>query len=176
MSAIDGELVERTLAGDRSAFEALVAAHLARAQAVARAVLGDHAGVDDVVQDAFIRAYDRLGQLVTPATFPAWLAAIVRNEAVSWLRRSARRRAVGLSGAEASVAGEPPTEDPALDRLRKALLRLSPDYREVLALKYEAGCDYQTIADTLGTSVANVEKRLYRARQALIKLLPDLVR
>ena len=48
------------------------------------------------------------------------------------------------------------------------LARLTPAQREIIALKYEAGLDYLQIAETLGISVANVEKRLYRARQALL--------
>lgn len=176
MSEEDAQLVARTLGGDRSAFEALVAAHLTRAQAVARAVLGNQAATDDVVQEAFLRAYDRLGQLTEPATFPSWLATIVRHEAVNWLRRSARVRNVELSEADARVRSdaEEPAEDPLLEPLRRALSRLSPDYREILALKYEAGCDYQKIAETLGLSLANVEKKLYRARQALLKLMPEI--
>lgn len=173
MSAADAELVERALAGERAAYEALVATHLARAQAVARSVLGDQAAVDDVVQDSFLRAYDRLGQLVDGATFPSWLCAIVRNEAVSWVRRNGRSRTVSIEHAElpAGDGAADAAERPELERLRGALTRLPADYREILALKYEAGCDYQKIAETLGTTLANVEKRLYRARQALLKLM-----
>jgi len=177
MAEADAQLVTRALAGERSAFEALVAAHLARAQAVARAVLGDQAAVDDVVQEAFLRAYDRLGQLSDGAIFPYWLTAIVRNEAVTWLRRNAKRRSVPISEADGAVQPvERDNEDRSLERLREALARLPTDYREILALKYEAGCDYHKIAETLGLSLTNVEKRLYRARQALLKLLPDVGR
>jgi len=73
MSEVDAELVRRTLTGDRTAFEALVAAHLVRARAVARTVLRDEAAIDDVLQESFIRAYERLGQLSEAATFPSWL-------------------------------------------------------------------------------------------------------
>ena len=88
MAEADVTLVERTLGGDRTAFEALVAMHASRARAVARGVLGDDIAVDDVVQESFMRAYNHLGQLGEHATFPAWLSTIVRNEAVS----SATRR------------------------------------------------------------------------------------
>src|SRR3954471_18368803 len=100
MSEEDAQLVARTLAGDSTAFEALVVGHLGRAQAVARAVLGNHSAIDDVVQEAFLRSYDRLGQLTEPATFPSWLATIVRHEAVNYLRRSARVRSVELTEAD----------------------------------------------------------------------------
>jgi RNA polymerase sigma factor (sigma-70 family) len=72
------------------------------------------------------------------------------------------------------VQPEPEREHPMLERLRSALVRISPQYREVLALKYEAGLDYDKIAEVLGLSVSNVEKRLYRARQALFVLMPEI--
>ena len=170
MSADDAILVARTLAGDRAAFEALVATHLRRAQALARVVVRDATAVDDVVQESFIRAYDRLGSLSEPAHFPTWLGTIVRNEGVTWLRRHARRgqslESVDLVAPEAPVD---PEADARLLRLRTAITGLSPAYREILALKYEADLDYQQIAETLGLSIANVEKKLYRARQALLE-------
>lgn len=171
MSDQDAELVRRTMAGERAAFEALVAAHLARTRAIARAVVGDQAAVDDVVQEGFLRAYDRLGQLTEPATFPSWLGTIVRNEAITWLRRNVRNRALSLDQVDPGTDDHERPDNPQLERLRQALPRLSPAYREILALKYDAGCDYDRIADTLGISVQNVEKRLYRARQALLKLM-----
>jgi RNA polymerase sigma-70 factor (ECF subfamily) len=138
-------------------------------------VLGDDPAVDDVVQEAFMRAYDHLGQLGEPATFPSWLSTIARTEAVTWLRRNARVRAVDLEHAAEQPHVDAIPEDPQLERLRGALARLSPSYREILALKYEAGLDYTRIGESLGLSVTNVEKRLYRARQALMLLMPDLV-
>ena len=174
MAEADAELVGRALGGDRSAFEALVSLHLQRARAVARGVLGDDQAVDDAVQESFMRAYNHLGQLGDPATFPAWLCTIVRNEAVTWLRRNARVRSVDDEQLKEVAQREAEVENPLLERLRTSLKRIPPQYREILALKYEAGLDYDRIAESLGISVANVEKRLYRARQALLALMPEL--
>ena len=167
MSHQDADLVERTLRGERAAFEVLVASHLRRAQALARAVVREPHAVDDVVQEAFLRAYRQLGSLSVPAHFPSWLGAIVRNEAVSWLRRNARGH-LDLSG-QVPTAPEAMTPDPRLEALSIALSELPAAYREILALKYDAGLEYTTIAETLGITVANVEKKLYRARQALLE-------
>ncbi|MDA3963263.1 MAG: RNA polymerase sigma factor [Planctomycetota bacterium] len=177
MSEADASLVQRVLDGDRSAFEALMATHMDRVRAVAGSVVSDPEGVDDVVQEAFIRAYRRIGQLADYRTFPAWLARIARNEAISWHRRRKRRAAVPLD----SIPLLPDTshdhdDDNGVDeeRLAKfnlALGKLRPAYREILALKYEAQLSYEEIAETLGTSMANVEKKLYRARQRLQKLM-----
>jgi RNA polymerase sigma-70 factor (ECF subfamily) len=174
MAEADAELVRRALDGDRGAFEALVSMHLQRARAVARGVLGDDVAVDDAVQESFLRAYHHLGQLGEPATFPAWLCTIVRNESVTWLRRHARVRSVDDEQLKEVPQQESEGENPLLERLRQALKRIPPQYREILALKYEAGLDYDRIAESLGINVANVEKRLYRARQALLALMPEL--
>ncbi|MFW5829995.1 MAG: RNA polymerase sigma factor [Planctomycetota bacterium] len=173
MAASDADLVMRVWDGDVAAFEALVHRHIEKATAVAHSVLGPDAAADDVVQNAFFKAYEQLGTLSEPAAFPGWLLRIVRNEAISWYRRHKRR---GMPMQELVDQAVDPSTDP-IDRakevrkvcLRHAYPRLSKSYREILALKYEAGLDYEQLAETLGTSVANVEKRLYRARQALLK-------
>ena len=167
MSSQDADLVARTLRGERAAFEVLVASHLRRAQALARAVVREPHAVDDVVQEAFLRAYRQLDALSVPSHFPSWLGAIVRNEAVTWLRRNARGH-LDLTD-QAPAAPEPMAPDPRLEALRTALSALPAPYREILALKYDAGLDYPAIAETLGITVANVEKKLYRARQALLE-------
>jgi RNA polymerase sigma-70 factor (ECF subfamily) len=174
MAEVDAALVQRVLEGDRSAFATLLSMHVIRARAVARSVLGDDPAVDDALQEAFVRAYDHLGQLGEPSTFPAWLSTIVRNEAVTWLRRNARVRNVGIEMASEQPHHEGTSENPHLESLRTALVKLSPQYREILALKYEANLNYEQIAETLGLSQANVEKRLYRARQALLSLMPEM--
>ncbi len=175
MAEADGELVRRVLAGDRSAFESLVAAHAPRVRAVVANILGrDPAIIDDVAQEAFLNAYRNLGRLGEPAAFPSWLCVIARNEAVTWLRRNARVRTVDIEQIDAHPQPESDAADagPDLAPLRAALAGLSPSYREIIALKYEAGLSYEQIAETLGTSVTNVEKRLYRARQALLERMP----
>lgn len=174
MAEVDAELVRRVLAGDRSAFESLVFTHTPRLRAVARQVVGyDETVVDDVVQEAFLHAYRQLGRLSEPAAFPGWVCVIARNEAVTWLRRHARGRTVQIEAAENQTAASENNSgvDPA--PLRQALAGILPAYREIIALKYEAHLSYEQIAETLGISVTNVEKRLYRARQALLERLPN---
>lgn len=171
MSEADAELVERSLAGDRQAFAALVEAHLARMRAIALAVLaGDDAAADDATQEAFLRAWARLDQLGEPAGFAAWLAQIVRRQAIDQLRRRGRERLRPLPPDDLPAA-ETDDADRRQEQVQAALARLRPEWREILALRYQADLGYEAIADTLGLSVANVEKRLYRARQALLARL-----
>lgn len=182
MAQQDAELVERVLDGDRVAFEALMAAHLERVRAIAGSLLGNDPQVDDVVQETFLHAYRRLGQLHEPASFPSWLARIARNEAVNLLRRKQRQRRTGA--VSLAAVAEQPAEDhqeeeqqqaERLKMLDAALADLQPSYREIIALKYDADLSYEQIAETLATSVANVEKRLYRARQKLLQLMGESI-
>lgn len=175
MSELDGQLVARVLAGERAAYEALVTRHISRAQAVARGVLGNDPAVDDVVQEAFLRAYNKLGQLAQPQQFPSWLSTIARNEAISWLRKNRKARQVDVDNVvlEAPSQEQDPVEEHErmvqARRLYASIERLKPSYREIINLKYDAGLSYEDMADSLNTSVANIEKRLYRARKALQK-------
>ncbi len=171
MAEVDAELVQRVYAGERAAYEALVVRHYQRAVAVAHSVLGQDAAVEDVVQNAFVRAYEKLGSLSEPAAYPAWLLRIVRNEALGWIRRN-KHKFVQLDTEATAARTEGEKEEPPDERvlqMRRALEKLKTSYREILSLKYESGLSYEDLADSLGISVANVEKRLYRARQALIK-------
>jgi len=168
MSESDAALVERALAGDRAAFEALVAEHLPRLRAIAVSIVHQPSAADDVVQEAFIRAWTRLGQLTDPKGFAAWVARIARNEAISALRRGHNQRTVSIAAAETLAPAPMAEADPRLVALRVALATLKAEYREILALRYDAGLDYTAMALTLDISTTNVEKRLYRARQALL--------
>ena len=166
MDEIDAALVERTLNGERSAYEALVARHLRRARAIAHAIIGRDPLADDAVQEAFLKAYDRLGELSEPGRYAPWLSSIVRNEALVTMRRMQRDRPSQESVSQV-VAPIDEIEDPRLDLVRVHLTKLDPDQRAILALTYEAGLDVDGIAATLGLSSGTAEKRLQRARAAL---------
>lgn len=174
MSEEDAALVNRVLDGDQHAFEALVSRHIEPAQAIARSVVYDPSAADDVVQEAFIRAHAHLGKLANPRLFPSWLYRIVRNEAISWLRRQKRHKAKAIDPEQLTAPPDTGDDEAANAKalaMHRALQKLRPAYREILALKYEADMSYDDIAEALNTSSANVEKKLYRARQRLLKLL-----
>ena len=173
------ELVERSRAGDKRAFEALIGMYWRRAEAVAAAVVnGDQHAIDDVVQESFIRAYDKLESLSDDARFGPWLLRIVRNQAVTWLRRHAKVSHYQLDQVDASQQEQSEVDeadaDPWVVALPQALAALRPADREMLTLKYQAGLDYQQISESLGISLAAVEKRLYRARRRLEQQLSQI--
>jgi RNA polymerase sigma-70 factor, ECF subfamily len=168
----DAELVRRSLSGDHQAFARLVQLHRPAAARLAVAMIGSGADADDVVQDAFIKAFTRLVQFDTNRRFRGWLLAIVANEARNRRRATGRRTAVTLRVAvRAEEPGKDPTVDPAhalergelRERLAEAITALSDQDRELIALRYFAELTEAETATALGCPVGTVKSRLSRA-------------
>lgn len=167
----DALLVERVRGGDAEAFGELVRRHLRAANAIALAVVGSSADAEDVCQDAFITALERLDDCREPDRFPAWLLRIVRNRALSFRRYRKVRDALPLDAADR----EPGRDNPALDTER-ALLRerlliamedLTEVQREVVLLHDLEGWRHREIAVLLGLPEGTVRAHLSRARHTL---------
>jgi RNA polymerase sigma-70 factor (ECF subfamily) len=153
--ASDAELVARWLGGDERAATRLLDRH---ADAVARFVssLGLRTGVEDVVQDTFVRAFGALESFRGDSTLRTWLFTIARR-LVSDVRR-ARKRAPEMDDVR---EGDASTGYDALDiliadesqaRMRNALAGLSPTQREVFVLRVNEGLSYKEIAEVAGTT------------------------
>ena len=116
----DGRLVKQVLAEDPRAFERLISrSHQRRACAIARATGVRATDLEDVIQESFVRAFEKLGQLRSPGRFRPWFLEIVRNVARSTLRRNARRE-VAMS--PSTEAGDVEIESSA-DHLEQGELR-----------------------------------------------------
>jgi RNA polymerase sigma-70 factor (ECF subfamily) len=163
------ELVERARRGDSRAFEALVRAHYRAAYATALALTGNPMDAEDVVQDGFIRALERLDDC-DPDRFAGWLLAIVRNRAHNVRDRERVRAAESLE--DVDPAG-PERSDHAAERhdlgraLTAALAALSPVQREVVLLHDMDGWKHREIGDALGISEVMARQHLFQARQVL---------
>lgn len=172
----DAVLVQRTLRGDLGAFESLVERHREVVFRVAARIVGrDNA--DDVSQDAFLRAFHRLGRFRGDASFRAWLLQITHNAAVDHL---SRRRpepveaADGDDGHEHEVARLPAERLESRERiarLESKLRGLSPEGRVALVLRDIEGLTYDEIASVTGAPLGTVKVRLFRARRDLIEML-----
>ena len=159
------ELVTRAKRGDASAFDQLVRRHLRAAYAVALAVLGRPADADDVAQDAFISALERIDDCREPARFSGWLIKIVRNRALNALAKRRLRDADELTN-EGSFSTTP--NDVALRRqLLAALATLTEVQREIVLLHDLDGWSHSELADALGLSEVNCRQHLFTARRAL---------
>ncbi|OGV82968.1 MAG: hypothetical protein A3K19_32705 [Lentisphaerae bacterium RIFOXYB12_FULL_65_16] len=173
------ETVDRALAGDRDAFEALIRKYARLVHAQAFMVLGDHSDSEDVVQETFVKAYAFRVRLRDPDKFVSWLLSIARNLARDQVRR--RHPAVSLSEmTQPDPATEPLTKlewqqdrDDHWEQVERELAALPSRYREALALRYIEGLDYGAIEKSmgitdgalrgiLGRALAGIRKRLRR--------------
>lgn len=167
----DAELVARSLAGRAEALEALVRRHLRAAYAVALARTGDPQDAEDLAQDAFVAALERLGDLREPERFLGWLLAIVRNRAESLRRSRWVQAAESLEAARVVAVGRDPAEDAERALLRgdllEALAGLSEVQREVALLHDVEGWRHGEIAERLGMPEGTSRYHLHAARRAL---------
>ncbi len=164
----DAEVIRKTLAGNRHAFEALILRYNRMAYAVAFARLGGHQDAEDAVQEAWLMAFSTLDRLREPNRFPAWLASIVRNVSINATRNQWRRRSLEEAGEPLMVDFRESIENADLHRaLWAQVATMSPEYREVLTLHYHAGLSTEEIAEWAELSRESVKKRLQRARSAL---------
>ena len=182
MNTDDRRLIEECLAGNTSAFGVLVRRYQDRLFNAVLRVLDHAEDAADVVQDAFLNAYQSLNSFKGDSEFFTWLYRIAFNAAIS-LRRK-RKAVLSIDGGqEDKTVGEPidPSEygrpGVALERgeedaqVMAALDRLSPEHRIVLVLKDLEGQKYEDIAEILDVPIGTVRSRLHRARLELRDLL-----
>lgn len=170
----DGVLVARARRGDPAAFETLVRRHYRAAYAVALAILGHRTDAEDVCQDGWVRALERIEDCREPDRFIYWLLQIVRNRARNHLDHR-RVRAAEPLGPDTAVATEDPQKDLDRERLRgrleKSLAGLPEVQREIVLLHDLEGWRHRKIADALGISEVMSRQHLFQARRRLRGLL-----
>lgn len=170
--ATDVELMAWAAAGDRTAFDLVVARHGRRALRLALRVVGDAAEAEDVAQEAFLRAW-RAAPRFDPdrARVSTWLHRIVVNRAIDRVRRRGTAAPlVGLAeGIPDPAAGPDAGLDAAAERtaLDAALAALPPRQRAAIALAYEDGLSGAEAAAALAISERALEGLLRRARLLL---------
>ena len=170
----DADLVHRSCRGDREAFETLVRRHYGAAFAVALARLGNRMDAEDVCQEAFMRALEKLEDCREPARFASWLLAIVRNRALNRVAYRRVREGVPLDEAEPVAPGDPSRDASRAslrDRLETALNRLTDVQREVLLLHDLEGWKHREIGESLSISEVASRQHLFTARHALRETL-----
>lgn len=172
----EDDLIERARNGDLRAFELLVGRHQQSALRVAYAIVPMHA--EDVVQEAFVKAYRALPGFRPEAAFCPWVLRIVANEARNQRRHHARQARLAVrDGARRATAAVGTPEEAAIDaedrrRLADAISRLRAADREVIALRWFAGLTEAEMAATLKCRPGTVKSRLARALARLRVELP----
>ena len=185
IAELDAGLVRRTLDGDRTAFELLVVRYQRRIAALISRYRLDAATIEDLTQEAFIKAYRGLAQFRGESTFFTWLARIALNTTKTYL--SSRRTQVELLSLDdhdgefdplAAIESGDSTEGTVASRQIAALItatmdEMPADLREALCLREIDGKSYQEIANVLGIPLNTVRSRIFRAReQVAMKLRP----
>jgi RNA polymerase sigma-70 factor (ECF subfamily) len=179
----DEVVVARVLAGDIASFEILMRRHNQRLYRIGRAILRNDAEAEDLMQDAYVRAYEHLGQFAGRAKFSTWLSRIAVNEALARKRRlkiyeelEPSMKTTDDNGYKperfASAAPDPEQQAASSEMqrlLESAIEDLPDDYREVLILRDVQEMDTDEAAIALDISEQNVKVRLHRARALLRK-------
>lgn len=175
MAPSDAQLVDRARRGDVAAFEALVRRYLRPAYAVALAGTREPADAEDVCQDAFVAALERLEECREPERFAGWLIEIVRNRARDAARRRRVRAADPLDAATEPVSPDDPSVAAERAELRHSLLAaletLTDRQREIVLLHDLEGWRHREIGERLGVSAGAARVHLHHARRALRAVL-----
>jgi RNA polymerase sigma-70 factor (ECF subfamily) len=167
----DEAIVARIRAGERDLFEVLMRRHNRRLYRVARAIVGDDGEAEDVIQEAYVRAFACLDQFAGRARFATWLTRIAVHEALARVRK--RARFVDLDAAvPGAISADPDPEQNASDVelravLESAVAAIAAPFRLVFVLREIEGLSTEETAESLCITPQTVKTRLHRARSQL---------
>ncbi|MBM3779261.1 MAG: sigma-70 family RNA polymerase sigma factor [Acidimicrobiia bacterium] len=176
----DAELVARALQGSQDACRALVERYATPAVNMAARMVRDRALAEDMAQEAFARAFDRLDTFSAGGRFSAWFFQILHRVTIDHLRR---KRVPGVSLDELEAAGHPGLASPAAGpaelaergdlraALGQVLQRIRPEYREAVLLRYREELSVEEVAGVMGIPVGTVKTFLFRARKEMAAAL-----
>ena len=176
----DVVLIQRILAGDETAFASLVRKYQKQVHTLAWRKIRDFHIAEDITQETFLQAYQKLETLEDPTRFSRWLYVIADRLCIAWLRRNQRQteplEEADLSGIETEAYSRfVATEHAEIfaearrDVVEKLLAKLKENNRTVITLHYLEGMTYAEIVNILGVPENTIRSRLRRARQQLKK-------
>jgi RNA polymerase sigma-70 factor (ECF subfamily) len=185
---VDQQLVERVQKGDKRAFDLLVLKYQHKIFAVISRFIRDHAEVQDVAQDAFIKAYRALPNFRGESAFYTWMYRIAINTAKNYLvARNRRPPASDLdvedaefyAGNDAIHEMNTPERNLLRDELHQvidqAFKDLPDDLRMAVTLREIDGLSYEEIAEVMDCPIGTVRSRIFRAREAIDKKIQPLI-
>ena len=175
----DEQVIVDVLGGNASAFELLMRRHNQRLYRLARAVVGDDHDAEEVVQEAFVRAFGALARFEGRSTFATWVTRIAYHEA---LRSRRKRKRVQLndtqnidqstSVATSSVENELQRTE-AREMVTHAYDKLSANHRTVIMLRLIEGLSTRETAECMRVSESNVKVLLHRAKAKLVEVIEE---
>jgi RNA polymerase sigma-70 factor, ECF subfamily len=177
----DVALVERVRAGEIAAYDELVHKYERQIFRIAQHITQNREDAEDVMQDAFVKAFEKLDQFQGNSKFYTWLVRIAVNESLMRLRKRRTGKMVSMDDEILTEEGSVPRDfadwapDPEqnynqaelADILRKTIQGLPPGFRVVFVLRDVDGLSTEETAQTLGLSIPAVKSRLLRARLQL---------
>lgn len=172
----DARLVEQVRNGERSAYGELVRRYEKRLLRTLYRMIGNADTCEDLAQEAFLKAYDRLDRFDTSKRFGPWLFQIGVNTAIDWLRRNRRRHQISLSDmsqGEGTFDVSDPDPRPIADLSQEVhfvLAQIPLDYRTVLMLRDLEGFPCSEVAAIVGRKEPTVRWRLLKAREMFREL------
>ena len=185
---VDQQLVERVQKGDKRAFDLLVLKYRHKIFAVISRFIRDHAEVQDVAQDAFIKAYRALPNFRGESAFYTWMYRIAINTAKNYLVARNRRPPASdvdmddaefFAGNDAMHEMNTPERNLLRDELQvvidQAFRDLPDDLRMAVTLREIDGLSYEEIAEAMECPIGTVRSRIFRAREAIDKKIQPLI-
>ena len=175
----DRELVEGCRRGDEGAFQELVDRYKDLVFAIIARMVRERSLAEDLAQDVFLRIHRGLPYFRGEARLSTWIYRIVANVCV---QEQAQPAPASLADGRERERTEPPVSDRRFgdlelrDRLEKAIARLPPNYRLLIAAHYLDGVQYEELADALQLPLGTVKTQLHRAKQQLRRLLETELR
>ena len=178
----DEELVRLVVAGERDLFAPIYERYYWRVFRMSYGMTGDHGNAEDLTQEIFMRAYQRLREFRGQSAFSTWLYRVAVNHSLNYGRKrrgEAREESPGETDPLPGV-GESTTAEAAVmrqqvtEQIHRALLALKPKLRMIVILKDIEGLSYEEIAQRANCSTGTVASRLNRSRKLLARKLEHL--
>lgn len=178
MVAPEQETIERSCAGDTSAFEELVSRYEQKVYAIAYRFAGNHADAADLAQETFIKVYKALCNFRGESAFLTWVNKITANVCLDFLRKRQKVKFISfdeMSPHQLSSISNRKSEEPLemiegmeiQEQVQRLIGALPEEYRLILIMREIQGFSYEEIAETLKCSLGTVKSRLSRARAML---------
>jgi len=184
----DAELVKRVQRGDKRAFDILVVKYQSKILSIVSRFIKDNAEINDVAQDAFIKAYRALPNFRGESAFYTWLYRIAINTAKNYLTAKSRRPpSSDIDSQEAESYGmgvalqENASPEKLLmrDQLKRVIFEtideLPTDLKTAITLRELEGLSYEDIAESMDCPVGTVRSRIFRAREAIDERMKPLL-